>query len=194
MLDGGRVVGVQDLRCDGKLCDGLSESAFLLLARPVGQLRRMELRARAFGWVRREHVAQRLDVAPRNARAVHPGVDHEVPGVGRAGPPLDALARPQYRAEAGAPRRVELRGEQRREHQDRVLEARPSQFLAFLDRGDAESPGEILECVGDTHGPQTVRVGLHHRQDGTPRRALEPLPIPHQRAEVDLDPGTRVQA
>src|ERR1051325_6139609 len=101
MLDGAGIVGVQEFGTRVELPERALEAAFLLLPRSVRQLRRMEMGARALRRVHGDGVTNRFYFAPLHTRAIHSRVDHQVPRLARARPPLDAGLVAEHGAKLG---------------------------------------------------------------------------------------------
>src|SRR5439155_16246741 len=113
MLDGGGVVGVQKLGTKRKLRDRAHKAFLLLLARSVGKLGGMKVRARSLRRLRGGEIKDGHDIAPGHARAIHSCVDGEVPRIHAVNPAFDGGAVAEHGAKMESASGVELLRQQR---------------------------------------------------------------------------------
>src|SRR5690349_9579410 len=117
----------------------------------------MKMREDAFGGILEQRVMQRTDLVPRHTRAIHSGINGEMPWTARLAPPIDRRGVAERRREIAANGGVEVADENRRENQNRATDSRPSQLLALPHGGDAEAPRvEAVENARDAFSPQAV--------------------------------------
>src|SRR5690348_4947882 len=97
----------------------------------------------------RQYLVERRDIAPGDSRSIHPGIDGKVPGQTGAAPRAYGLSVAERRRERRPLCFVELIDEQRCEHDDRDVDSRPPQLLAFGNGRHPEPPRvELAQGAG----------------------------------------------
>ncbi len=89
----------------------------------------------------------------------------------------------------------EIVDEQRCEHDDGARHPGGTKLFALLHRRDAKTPRvETLQRPRDRYRAEPVCIRLHHGQEWHAGARRVRGSVLQQRAEVDIDPGARVQS
>ena len=189
-LHRGSILGVNEWGPLGHLREGLVEARLLLVAAVVVEIRRVKVREDARRPRPLEQLAMLCDLIPAHPRTRHPRVDLQMPISPRARPRLDHCRITERGSEIGPTQCIDLRAEDRREHDDWSRDAAAAQLLALGARSDAEAPRrELLERERDMERTESVSVGLHHRQERHASSRRNRSSVAAQRSKVHLDPG-----